>query len=172
MRRLPKNPPRLPDEVLERLATSLVPLTKDTRFTEPQKREALLSLSNPAAGRFTTDGVGLIGGACAVRGWDSRTPEALRILKGGVPGYLMMEPVLRHDPQAGDQYPLNWSAGNRRVSISLTGALAPMGLEVPEGWVWEVPVSLVDFGRPGRLIVLHIGDRTERAEKRVTRRKK
>lgn len=166
MRRIRKSAPRIPGEVMDQLAAGLVPLEKDPRLLEhPSLREALLSVGNPATARFNVRSARLVGDACASRKWETKTPGAMRVLKGSVPGYLLLEPVLHYDSAAADQYQLNWSKGGRRASISLTGAFLPLGLEVPEDWVWEVPVSLEDLGKQGQMIVLHLHARTERPEK-------
>lgn len=156
--------PALSPQILAQLGANLEPIRKDTQpIYRGQERVPLLSVRSPASGRFLAHAIDLIGDCSEKRRLESRYPQALRALKGGVPGYILMEPIQVHDPTAPDQYELKWYRGNQIAAIDLLEILQPRNLEVPKGFVSEMPVSLEQINTAA-FIVIHTGDATVRPE--------
>lgn len=161
--------PALSADVLRQMAEGLESIRKDEvtvyRGTE---RRAILSLASPARGRLSAHSIRLVGDCCARRGLASRHPQALKAYRGKLAGYILFEPVEVHDPTQTDQYEINWYKGNRVAFVDLLEIMQPRNLEVPQGYVSEMPVSLEQLPGAGWLIVLHSGAATVRPEKEVT----
>lgn len=160
----------LSNTVKQQLAQNLQPIRKDEAVLyRSNERDPLVSVRSPALGHLTSHAVRLIGDCMEKRRQESRQPQALRAFKGAVPGFVIMEPVTLWDPTALDQYELNWYRGNRRATVDLRPILQPRNLEVPPGYVAEMPVSLEELPNSGWFILLHSGDAVVRLEGDVDR---
>jgi len=90
-------------------------------------------------------------------------------LSATVPGYISSwSPINLYDPDAPDQYPLNWYKGNRQANIDLLAVLQPRNLQVPPGFVFEIPVSVDELPGAGYYLLLHTGTASLRSENQVS----
>lgn len=162
--------PKISEDVLQRIASTLKPVRNDQLLYRRNQRPPLLSLNNPARGRFTAHAIQFIGDLATYWGLDSRYPQALRAHESNVPGFLLLEPVAVYDSTDKNQYPITWLEGFRQASINLRPLLQPRNLEAPEGYVREFPVSLHQL--PGsdskHYLFLHTNDSKVRPEGEIT----
>lgn len=159
--------PAIDKRVLEQMAESLEVVKKgEERVYRGNERHPILSVSAPAHGVFSAHGVDLIKECAVKRKLESQVPQALRVLKSAVPGYMILEPLDHFDPTQPDQFQLLWYRGNQQATIELLEAFQPRNLEVPAGYVSEMPLSLEDLPRRGCFLILHTGDAVVRAEEK------
>ncbi len=152
----------------QKLASSLRPITKDeVTVFKGNERRPIISVESPAQARFSAHAIKLIGKCARARGLESRFPQALRALRGGVPGYLVFEPVMTYDASDSSLFELNWYDGNRVIRMNMIQLLQPRNLEVPKGFVSEMPVSLEELGGK-QYIVIHSGDAIIRDKNEIT----
>lgn len=155
-RKLKGAAPVLTEALRQQLAQSLVPIRRDeVPIYRGQERRPIFAVESPAHGRGTAKTCSLIHDCSKQRNLESDKPGALRINKTAVSGYLAAEPVLKYDQFTPDLYELTWPAGRSRVDIDLLPILQPRNLEVPQGYVTEIPVSLETLNGKAYLI-LHL----------------
>ncbi len=159
-------PSTLPAEVRAELAQSLEPIRKDAHVIYRRNtREAMLSVDSPGYGKFSALAVRLIGECARLRNVDTPFPQAVRIFRGKVAGYFLLEPLMQYDETDPEQYPLRWYEGNRVAKIDLLPALQPHNLDVHKGYVMEVAVTLETLPEAGPFVVLHVGEAEMRPKK-------
>ncbi len=148
--------PSLAPEVLEKIAMTLRPISK-TPVTTRNLRAPLFIMESPARGRFTALGIRLVGDLAVSWGLESRFPQALQANDSDVPGYVVFTPVALYDSQVEDQYEISWYEGFRRATMDLRPIMQPRNLEVPEGFVSEIPVSVEQLPDGKSYLFLHVG---------------
>lgn len=159
--------PAIDMKVLEQMANSLESVKKgEERVYRGNERLPILSVSPPAYGSFSAHGIDLIQECAEKRNLESKAPQALRLHKSAVQGFLILEPLDLYDPTQEDQFEVQWSRGNQLARIDLLEALQPRNLEVPAGYVSEIPLSLQQLPRRGWYLILHTGDAHVRAEEK------
>lgn len=166
-RRTKPTAPPLNDQLRQQLVKGLQPFQPHEAPQVIYRRNAVtpvLSIRTPGAGRFVVHGVRLLVECAQHRGLPTRVPGALQRLKSAVPGILIMEPVVTYDPRAVEQYELKWYRGNSQVNVDLLPILQPLNLEVPKGYVMEVPLSVENLSGLHYLL-LHLNTAKTRAIK-------
>ncbi|HLN60921.1 MAG TPA: hypothetical protein VK464_05160 [Symbiobacteriaceae bacterium] len=147
-------------DLLQNLVQGLKPITKDTTpVLKGKEREPMISYYSPAYGRINKGAVALVVRSAKDRKLDTSAPGALRLLNNDdVPGYIVLEPVLQYDRTAKDQYELIWSKGNSVAHIDMLTVMQPRNMEVPKGYVNEIPLSLQTLPGNSSLLILHLAD--------------
>jgi len=164
--------PALSDAVKAQIAQSMVPVRQDeVMVIRGKERTPLASVRCPALTTFLMHGAKLIRSCAKKRNLETDLPGALRIHRTAVTGYVTAEPVAKFDSNAADQYELKWDNTKTRASINLLPVLQPRNLEVAEGFVMEIPVSL-EMLNNSPYLVLHLGDAHTREEEEGPPRKK
>lgn len=151
-------PQPLETRLLEQLAQDIEPLRKDeVTVYRGHERLALISFAAPANGRLTRHAMRLLGDCCQHHGLDSRFPKALRGQKGALPGFVLFEPLMTFDRHAQDQFEIKWSKGFRQAHIQLLEILQPRNLQVPKGYIAEMPLTLAKLPNGvGWRLILHL----------------
>lgn len=162
-------PQPLDPKLLEQLSQQVESLRKDeVTVYRGHERLSLISFAAPARGRLTRQAMKRLGDCAERRGHDSRYPAALRARKGAVAGYALFEPLTTYDQHAPDQYPIRWSKGYRQAHVDLLPILQPRNLQVPKGYVAEMPLSLEDLPNGlGWHLILHLLESHVRAVKEI-----
>lgn len=152
--------------LLAEIEKGLRPIRKDeATIYRGNERRPIFSVRSPAYGYASVKAAILIGDCAVANNLESRAPEALQALGSTVPGYVIFRPVEIYDPNQKDQYPLSWRKGNRVVSVNLLEILQPRNLEVPKGYVAEMPVSIETLPSGGTYVFLHTGESVIRVER-------
>ena len=162
--------PVLSEEEKRQMAESLTPMLKgETPVYRGNEREALIAYDAPAKGRATSHTVDLVNQGAKANG--IRRAHAFRVLESVNKEVITCELLAKFDPNAADQCKLNWYEGYRFFTVQMLEMFQPRNLQVPSGYVFEVPVSLEDLPvrRPNGsdktyYLMLHVG-------KGVTRKK-
>lgn len=147
----------LSNELLKKLAESMVPIEKDeAAVLRGNERRPLFCVTSPARGRATARAIDVIGDCADSWGLSSRHPQAMKVLEGSVKDYLVGVPVEIYHPAATDQYKINWYNGYTQAYIDLLPVFQPRNLQVPTGFVNEIPVSAQDFPDGKVYLLIHI----------------
>lgn len=156
----------LTDEERQQMqATLAVVSRKDVDVLRGTERNALAWVSSPASGRLSARATRLLIECATLRNLGTLYPQAVRLLKTGLTGLVLLEPVTAYDTAADDQYPIRWSNQYQTATINLVTILQPMGQEVPRGFVAEVPTSLQRFENGQCYVALHIGEALRRSKR-------
>jgi len=161
--------PVLSAEVKQQLASTLEAVKKNVEtIYRGTERLPILSVRSPGQAKLTAHTCRLVRTCCRQRNLETTRPAAVLVRRGSVGGYLMLEPLVKFDPNAPDQYALAWHSTKSEAYVDLLPVLQPRNLEVAAGSVMEVPVSLEDLaGKP--YLVLHLAVATTRAVTKMSR---
>lgn len=154
----------VPTNVLDQIAQSLKPALKDPVIYRRNERPPIVTSTSTCRSRFSSHGIRLIGELAFKLGQESRHPQALRAVTSDVPGYLLFEPVQIYDSNARDQYEVSWEGGYKRASLELRPLLQPRNLEAPQGFVYEMPLSLQVLRTGQSYLFVHTGEAKIRPE--------
>lgn len=160
--------PDLAPELLQKIASTLKPVVPDQVIYRGNERQPLIAFNAPARGRFTAHAIRLTGELARHWNQESRHPQALRANNSDVPGFILFEPVTIYDSTQSDQFEISWSNGFKQAAINLRRLFQSRNLETPEGFVSEMPVSLLPLPTGRYYLFLHTGDATIRPEGDLT----
>lgn len=155
--------PVLTEEEKRAMAETLVPILKgETPVYRGNEREALISYEAPAIGRATSHTVALVNQGAKLTG--IRRAHAIRVHESANKDIITCQLLAKYDPNASDQYKLNWYEGYRFFTVQMIEIFQPRNLQVAPGYVFEVPASLEDLPVPGPngaaktyYLMLHVG---------------
>lgn len=93
---------------------------------------------------------------------ETTNPPAIKIHKTALAGHLLIEPLATYDKNAPDQYEVKWLQGFRQAYVDLLPVLQPRNMEVPKGFVTEVPVLADELGPNQHYLILFLNDAVTR----------
>ena len=146
-RNLKRLAPPLPENVRQLLAQGLTQYqTPEAVIFKGRETLPLISLRTPAHGRINKHGAKIVGECAKKRQLSTLAPGALLRLKSPVAGYMVFEPVAKFDETVPELYELMWNRGNHEARINLLGAMQPINMEVPKGYVTEIQMTMEVIG--------------------------
>lgn len=153
----------LPEAIRQALNQNLQPLRKDEVIIQTgNERLPIASVRSPGSAKLLMNACKAVRTSARKRSMETDAPPALRILRTTMSNYVVAEPVARYDSAATDQYELKWNDKKTEAHMDLLPLLQPRNMEVPQGFVTEIPITLENVNNWS--LVLHLGEASTREE--------